>query len=209
MIAAIMAVPKRQEAVAQLRALIEPFVSQVLVYEDTEYKGQPWNYSRVLCSALPIAKPNEPVLILTDDAVTVPDWYARWAALHTAARHDVYCLFTRQRHLFKPEHLARGYVKKVHKGGFYDQAAVFINRPSLGWDVADWLARYGATWPGLKNKTQHYDIVVQEYLIAHDIPWVVSVPTLFDHRQDLKSLLGHRIGGSPMYVGQVAGHADL
>lgn len=204
MIAAIMSVPRRAEAVQALRALIEPHVRDVLVFEDTAYQGQAWNYSRVLCGALPIAKTNEPVLVLTDDATTVPDWYAHWTALHAAARHDLYCLFTRQRHLFKPEYLATGYVKKVHKGGFYDQAAVFINKPSLGWDVAAWFARYGSTWPGLRNRAQHYDVVVQEYLIAHDLPWVVSVPTLFDHRQDLKSVLGHRIGGSPRFIGAMA-----
>ena len=85
-----------------------------------------------------LAKKDEPVLIMTDDVTTVPDWRERWEKIHEAAGSEIYCLFTRKRHLFKEENLKRGFVTGVHLRGFYDQATIYINRPSLINDVIKW-----------------------------------------------------------------------
>ena len=52
-----------------------------------------------------------------------------------------------------------------------------------------------------KNSASHYDLIVQEYFVFHNLSWTIATPTLFDH-QDVPSTLGHpSIKGSPAYIG--------
>ena len=209
MIAAIYTIPKRFELMRALKDKIKPSVDEVRIFMDGDYRGNWWNHQRTLSEMLPLAKNDEPVLIMTDDVTTVPDWRERWEKIHEAAGSEIYCLFTRKRHLFKEENLKRGFVTGVHLRGFYDQATIYINRPSLINDVIKWFNETGKQTkpflPPLEKRGNHLDVVIQEYLVAHNIEWTVTVPTLFDHLQ-VGSSLGHDIGGSPLYIGN---HEDL
>ena len=167
---------------------------------DHDRRGTWWNQDRAIRSLTADAKPGQPVLLMTDDAVTVPDWRERWEAIHAKARNDIYTLFTRQRFLFTPKNIANGFVTKCQPRGFYDQAMIFIDKHDLMQSVQSWFDSGGKDSPAVAPRRTHLDVVMQEYLIAHRMPWTVTVPTLFDHR-DVKSTLGHSVGKSPHYVG--------
>ena len=149
------------------------------------------------------ANEDEPVLLMTDDAITIPGWHARWLKIHEEAVDNLYTLFGRQHHLFKEENLCRGYITKVQARGWYDQASIFINQQTLPRQVDDWFNAGGLEWMNAERKmsANHFDLRIQAYFVSHRIPWTISTPTLFDH-QDIPSTLGHpTIKGSPAYVG--------
>lgn len=198
--AAIYAVPDRRVSVMELAALIEPSVSSLNVYWDAERRGNWWNHQRTLEAEVDTAGVGEPVLIMTDDVTTVPDWRERWTAMHEQAGGSIYCLFNRQRHHFKPDALERGFVKGCFPRSFYDQATVYIDQQGLIGRVLSWLDAGGRQHPRVVNRQRHLDVAIQEYLIEHRQPWVIATPTLFDHKP-LKSTLGHAVGGSPCYIG--------
>lgn len=189
--------------IEELSSLIRPHVESLTVYMDYERRGCYWNTFRAIHSTNLRATPGQPALVMTDDAITVPDWRDRWEKIHSDAKADLYCLFSRQRHLFKPDSIERGYVKKIHPGGFYDHATIYIGQQRLIPSVESWYAKKGRWLPKIAAKSHHPDIMIQEYLIAHERPWVVATPTLFDHRP-CKSTLGHDIGPSPCYIGTQA-----
>jgi hypothetical protein len=201
MIAGIIGVPSRAAQIEKLTSVIAPSVDRVEVLMDHQYKGNWWNHSRGL-ELLKEAKPGEPVLIMTDDAVTVPDWRERWERIHYEAQNSIYSLLTLQRHVFNPENLQRGYVTKCQPRGFYDVAVIYIDRQTFHDDVKRWFYNEGGSrHPKVVKRATHLDVVIQEYLIEHNIPWTITVPTLFDHA-DLPSTLSHSSAGSPNYVGQ-------
>lgn len=200
MIAGIIGVPSRARMIEDLAAVIRPSVDALEVFMDYDRRGTWWNQSRALRELSAKAAPGQPVLLMTDDAITVPDWRERWSRVHARARNSIYTLFTRQRFLFKEANLAAGYVTKCQARGFYDQAMIFIDRPDFMQSVETWFAAGGKDHPAVAPRRSHLDVVMQEYLIAHKIPWTITVPTLFDHR-DVKSTLGHSVGKSPYFVG--------
>lgn len=206
MIAGIIGVPSRQEIIEDLLTLIRPSVDHVEVFMDTEYRGNFWNVSRAYKSLISRGKQGEPVLITTDDAITVPNWRERWEAIHNKAQNDIYCLFNRRSHLFTPDNVNRGYVTKCQYGGYYDVASIFIDNQTLmeGWQT--WHNQQTATGSAetesykIKRIRKHFDVSIQEYLISLNKPWTIATPTLFDHRPG-PSTIGHSIPGSPYYVG--------
>ena len=200
--AGVITIPERMEPLRRLLDVIEPEVGEVAVFCDTEHRGAWWNSWRMFSSMLPNAGIDEPVLLMEDDAITVPGFRAMWERIHSEAQDGLYTLFGRQRHLFKAENMARGYVTKVQARGWYDQAAIFINQQSLPEDVRGWFESGGLEYMNDKRakSANHFDLVLQEYLVYHGIPWTITTPTLFDH-QSVASSLGHKIGGSPAYIG--------
>jgi hypothetical protein len=188
--------------VEKLSALVAPSVDNLTVLWDHNRNGHWWNYERALETLIDSAKPGEPVLIMTDDATTVPDWRERWERIHAQAQDQIYVLFGRQKHLFTPENVARGYVTKVQPKGYYDQAAIFIDQHGLMGRIREWLAGPGRSNPVVMRRGKWLDVMVQEYLIQHRIPWTIATPSLFDHAA-IASTLGHDVGGSPCYVGSM------
>lgn len=204
MIAATIAVRKREASVRALQELIAPHVREYVVYWDEEYQGHWWNLSRCMREVLAAAQPGEPALITCDDVITVPDWHARFEALRAKVQRQIYCLTANRSYLFKPANMERGYTVGTPARCYYDHAAVFYDLPTLMDDVLTWFAGPGATWPGITSRPAgHLDIVIQEYLIAHGIEWVIPCPTIFNHLANMKSTLGHIIAGSPCYVGDM------
>ena len=202
MIAGIIGVPSRIEIIEDLAAIIRPSVDHLEVFMDHERRGTWWNQARTIRALTAKAAPGEPVLIMTDDAITVPDWRERWERIHSQAHNSIYSLFTRQRFLFKDENVRRGYVTKCQPRGFYDQAFILIDQPGFMDKVQAWFDGGGKDLPSVAPRKTHLDVVMQEYLIAHNMPWTTSVPTIFDHR-NVKSTLGHAVGVSPWYVGGI------
>lgn len=201
MIAGIITIPSRKESVQELIALISPSVDRLEVFVDEQMQGQFFNYSRCLTAMLDSAKINEPVLICTDDVITIPGWRERWERLHAAAKNEIYVLFNRKRNLLlNQQNIDRGYVTGCHPRGYYDQAAIFINQHGLMRKILDWFEVEGQYHPKVNKRKTHLDVVVQEYLIHYKKPWTVSVPSLFDHKL-IKSSLGHAVGVSPNYIG--------
>lgn len=200
MIAGIIGVPSRTDIIDDLAAIIRPSVDRLEIFMDYERRGTWWNQSRAVRQLTAQAAAGQPVLVMTDDAVTVPDWRERWERIHAKAQNDIYTLFTRQRFLFKEPNLSRGYVTKCQPRGFYDQAMIFIDKPNFMQSVQAWYEAGGKNHPAVAPRKTHLDVVMQEYLIAHNMPWTITVPTIFDHR-DVKSTLGHAVGKSPYYVG--------
>lgn len=200
MIAGIIGVPSRMKLIEENIKIIGRSVDRIEVFLDEERRGNWWNSSRAVTNLTAKARPSEPVMFLTDDAVTVPDWRERWEQVHHEAKNTMYTMFTRQKHLFTPENVKRGWVTKCQARGWYDVAWIVIDRPSFMQDVMEWFEHGGRELPSVKPRARHLDVVIQEYLIAHQLPWTITVPTLFDHRP-VKSTLGHAIGQSPWYVG--------
>jgi hypothetical protein len=201
MIAGIIGVPTRIEMIKELRDIISPSVDSVDIFMDHQWKGHWWNLSRAICALTAKAKQGEPVLLMTDDAITVPDWRERWEIIHAKAGNTIYSLFSRQRFLFNDQNLLRGYITKCQHRGFYDLAFILIDKPNFIQDVQHWFDNGGKDTPPVIRRQSHLDVVMQEYLIAHNIQWTISTPTIFDHR-DSKSTMGHTIGFSPFYVGR-------
>lgn len=203
MIAAVISVPQRAKSLAELRALIEPSVSSFQVFMDVCHQGHWWNYERAFRQTVDVAPPGTAVLLMTDDVTTVPDWRERWEAIHATAGGKIYTLFNRQRHLFKPENLARGFVKGSFPRGFYDPATIFIDKPNLMAAAMRWFyLEGGREHPRVTKRRKHLDVVIQEFLILHHIEWTVTTPTLFDHKS-IASTVGNKIGRSPCYIGDL------
>lgn len=200
MIAGIVGVPSRSEHISDLRRIIEPEVDSVHIFMDEDYKGHWWNLRRTIESMTSMAKTGEPVLILSDDAITIPGWRSAWEKIHSCSNDKIYILFGRQRHLFSEDNIRRGYVKKVQLRGFYDQAFVLIDQGDFMERVIDWFNDKGRLHRRLVRRSKHLDVVIQEYLTVHNIPWTISTPSIFNHKQ-IDSTLGHPIGGSPCYIG--------
>jgi len=204
--AAVITIPTRQEALNTLLNVIEPEIPDITIYCDDQFQGHWWNYSRMFKEMLENADQDEPVLLMTDDAITVSGFRKKWESIHWLAQSEIYSLFNRQRHLFKEINIQRSYVTKVQPRGFYDVAAVFINQQALPAQVNKWFENesYENLTPRLRKireQKSHYDVVVQDYFVYHNISWTITTPTLFDH-QPVKSSLGHdHIGGSPRYIG--------
>ena len=203
MIAGIITIPERIDAVHNLLTKIAPSVDSFKIFTDTEKRGHWFNYARCMDEMLSSAKYGEPVLVMTDDATTVSNWRERWEKIHKQAKSDIYVLFARQKHLFTEENIQREYVTKLQARGYYDQASIFINRPTLMKDVLHWFNTGGNNHPKVIKRQKHLDVVIQEYLLHHNIPWTITTPTLFDHLP-IKSSLNHKIGSSPLYVGNTA-----
>lgn len=201
MIAGIVGVPERAAQISELVDMLSPTVDRVKLFLDHDHRGTWWNQARTIREMTAAARPGEPVLITTDDAVTFPQWRRHWEMINAKARNRIYTMFSRQRFLFKPENLKRGYVTKCQERGFYDVAMIFIDYPDLIDRVEDWFESGGRVHPKVIKRQTHLDVVIQEYLITHNIPWTITIPTLFDHRT-IKSSLGHNIGLSPFYLGK-------
>jgi len=203
MIAGVITVPGRAKALQRLLDIVAPEVRSVEVFMDEERRGYTWNYGRMFRTMLPKTPVDEPVLLMTDDAITIPGWYDRWLKIHGEAQTDLYTLFGRQHHLFKQENLDRGYITKVQARGWYDQGSIFINQQTLPSRLDGWFFSGGREWMNERRKmsANHFDLRIQAYFVSHEIPWTITTPTLFDH-QDVPSTLGHpTIKGSPAYVG--------
>ena len=208
----IVAVRSRTQHVEQLAAVLRPGVDDVEVFWDDSRRGAWWNYSRTIEALTGKAKPGEPVLICTDDAVTVPNWRDLWEDLHSKAKAHRYCLFHGSKDLLTPENLERGYAEGILYRAWCDQAMVLIDQDRLMFDFKKWLWMDGglhSKWlhhrkivlP--KGKLQYIDIAVEGYLIANKLSWCVPCPTIFDHAP-LPSITGHKVGEykSPAYVGK-------
>ena len=210
--AAIVAVRSRSQHVDQLAAVLQGGVDSLDVFWDDKRQGAWWNYSRTIEVMTGKAKPGEPVLICTDDAVTVPDWRDRWEALHSTAQAQRYCLFHGSKDLITPENLERGYAEGILYRAWCDQAMVLIDQPTLMQDFKRWLwfdNGLHSKWlhhrkiVAAKGRLQYIDIATEGYLIAKKLSWVAACPTIFDHAP-LASITGHRVGEykSPSYVGK-------
>lgn len=199
--AGIITTPDRQEYLPQLVKLISPQVDVLKIFNDEKKQGHTYNLSRCMEDMLDNAQNGEPILIMCDDVTTVPDWKARFLDLHYKANGEIYCFMNRRRHLFTEENKARGYVKGIFPGAYYDHATVFINQQGLIGRIRKWQAEVGNELLGEKF-AKHFDNVIQEYFVRNKQEWVVTTPTLFDHVGEV-SALGHSIGGSPDYIGKI------
>jgi hypothetical protein len=197
MIAGVITTPNRQKYLNELIKLIAPKVDKFVIFNDLHRQGHTWNYKRCVREATAMAKTDEPVLIMTDDVITVPDWRDRWEELHYKVPNDIYTFFTRKPHMVK--YADAGYAKGCFPRGFYDQAVMYINQSNLIDKIEKWLPERGHLYMDSK-RASHFDVVIQEYLIDTNQEWVVTVPTLFDHI-GAESTLGHDIGGSIAYIG--------
>mgnify|MGYP001447738865 CR=1 FL=1 len=199
MLVGIITTPKRQQYLSQLLASVTPYADKTFVYNDLEMQGATYNQSRILREVLPLAKPNEPVLMLDDDMVLTDNWYEDWQKIHEQAQADTYVLFTRHRHLLKYEAISRGWTKGLFKNSLYTCAIIYINQPDLADQVDQWYETRGKELL-TEKRAKHYDVVLQTYFVDNGHEYVVTTPTLADHI-GVQSTLGHQIGGSPMYKG--------
>ena len=205
MIAGIIGVPKRAESIKNLSELIAPSVDRLEVFMDENYRGMTWNSMRAHSTLLSQAKLDEPVLIMTDDVTTVPDWRERWEKIHAEANDRIYCLYAAKRHLFKPQNLARGWVKGHFRRCYYDPAVILVNQHDLVDRVEAWKLNWTppSEW-ARKKSARWFDWRIQYYLEDRKIPFTITTPTLLDHLL-IKSTLGHAWSeGSPHYVGSTS-----
>jgi len=200
--AGIITVPERKETLKKLLEIVAPEIPRIKIYRDFEHRGPWWNYWRMFVEMVGGANVDEPIILFNDDALPSRGFRKAWEEIHSRAQSDIYSLFALQKHLFTPENLNRGYVTKVQRRGFYTQGTVYINQQELPRKIKEWFtnAREEDLSPRLrmirKRAYKALDVVIQDYLVYHDIPWTITIPTLVDH-QKVKSTLGHSIGTSP------------
>lgn len=202
--AAIITVPGREAYLSELISIIEPEVESIKLFIDYNRQGHWWNLSRCMREMLDSAAINEPVLIMCDDVITVKGWSRIWENIHREVNNDIYTFMSRQRYMFKPENIKRGYITKCQLRGFYDHAVIYINQHGLMDRVLDWFEKRGKQIIPEKRQ-RHLDVVIQDYLIDVGHAWTLTTPTLFDHIGQISSL-GHDIGGSPCYIGNRISH---
>lgn len=197
--AGIITTPDR-DYIHGLTPSIISYVDELHIFNDAERRGIQFNWERCLDTVLKRADKNEPCLFMTDDVVTVPDWYERFNELREKLGNEpkLYTFMARQKHLLK--YKEQGYFYGIQKRGFYDHAFVVIGMPNLVEDIREWFDRRGKDIIPEKRQ-KHYDVVIQDYFVDNNIPWVITIPTLFNHIGD-KSALGHNIGGSICYIGE-------
>lgn len=53
-----------------------------------------------------------------------------------------------------------------------------------------------------KERQKHHDVILQDYMVEHNIPWTVSVPTLVEHI-GVVSTMKHQVGKSILYMNDV------
>jgi len=210
MIAAIGTIPERVKLTQPLMSVLEDTCDKLHVFVDAKKRGQLFNFFRMMEYSLKEAAENEPVIICTDDAITIPSWRTKWEAVHEQAQCSVYSLYQTRKFYFTEENIARGYViNKKNWPGYYDQASVWINHHDFIPKLHKWMNERGSVvipkriWAGIE-KGKQFDWVIQYYLNDNDIEYATTIPTLFNH-QNWESSLGHCIGTSPMYIG----HEDL
>jgi hypothetical protein len=199
MIAGIMTTPTRPEYLLPLVERIYPSVEKLIICTHTPAIGTFWDQCvRTWTECLAVAQPGEPVLMLNDDMICPWDWRERWEAIHAEAQATHYSLFSRQMVLFTPLNVERGWVLTDHPNSWYETAQVLIDQPDwmprvVGW----WEARGKAQAP--TNRELSMDTVVQRYINAIRLPYVVTTPSLFEH-VGKRSVLKHAIGQSVLYV---------
>ena len=212
MLCGVVGVRSREVHIEKMRQAIEPSVDEFHVFYDETRRGYWWNISRVMSTMLGKAKQGEPVLITTDDVVTVPDWRERWEAIHAAAGTQFYTLFSSTKRHYSEENQQRGFLSGIIKGGWYDHAMIFIDQPDFETRVKRWLfGEGGLNHPHIARRRilmpdgsyDKFDYAMEGYLVAHDIPWTLATPSLFDCA-DLNSEMGHGQNSfrSPCYVGK-------
>ena len=200
MIAGIITVAGREHLLNPLVEVIKPSVDELRIFTDTERRGNWFNMNRCMDEMLNLAKQDEPVLITCDDVITVKDWRMRWEEIHSRAKDNIYVMMSRQKHMFTIPNIRRGYVTRCQPRGFYDHAIIYINQRRFLDNVLTWFETIGKDLETVKKRTNHFDVVMQEYMVYQGVRWTTTVPTLFNNIGDV-STLGHNIGGSPMYIG--------
>jgi hypothetical protein len=197
--AGIITIPNRNHYLNSLTDCLEVNDIEYKLFIDYRKQGAFWNYMRMFKEMLEGAKKDEPILLCTDDVITTYDFRMRFEKLHAEVGSELYTFFTRQRHLLKYKDV--GYVTKVQKRGWYDQASVFINQQDLPCKVETWFETHGKYLMN-ENRQKHHDVVIQDYFVDNNIPWTITVPTFFEHTGVVSSL-GHDVGQSILYIGNV------
>ena len=195
--AGIITIPNRNHYLNPLIDCLKVNGIESKVFIDYHRQGAFWNYMRMFKEMLENAEEDEPILLCTDDVITTYDFNVRFKNLHKEAKSNLYSFFTRQRHMLKYKDV--GYVTKVQKRGWYDQASVFINQQDLPSKVEKWFEDRGKHIMN-KHRQKHHDVVIQDYFIDNNIPWTITVPTYFEHTGVVSSL-GHNVGKSILYIG--------
>ena len=197
--AGIITVPDRQMYLNPLIDVLESQGIEVKIFVDYKKQGHHYNFKRMLFDMLENAEKDEPILLCDDDMITTSDFLHRFNDIHKKAKDNLYTLFARQNHLFKPDIIKQGYITKVQKRGFYGCAAVYINQNDLPKKMFDWFEKEGRFIIS-KQRQNHLDVIMQDYFVHNNIPWTITIPTLFEHVGFISSL-GHSIGQSKLYIG--------
>jgi hypothetical protein len=201
MIAGIVGVPERFKYIQDLRRVLSAEVDNVTVFMDVNKNGQAWNVPRTISECVKKAKKDEPVLICTDDAITVPGWRNYWEKIHAKAKNNTYIFMANRKHLFTQDNIARGYVTKCDPKGFFDHAMLFINQPDFVERVDNWFDNQGGR-ELLGKRGRWYDVRMQGYINHIKKEYTITIPTLFNHRP-IKSTYGNKIQGSKLYIGDL------
>ena len=95
--AGIITTPNRQIYLPGMIEQIGPYVDELRIYNDQHKQGQPYNMARCMRDLLTTARGGEEVLIMTDDGITVQDWYERYMALKKQVKSGIYVFFNRRK----------------------------------------------------------------------------------------------------------------
>lgn len=205
MIANICTTADRQDYLPKLVEMIAPYARVLTVGNDLGKRGYTWNFMDGLRRMLSMRNHGEAMMLCTDDTELCRDWHREYSRVALESGADAVCLFTRKRNVprIAAESGDRGYVYGVFPRGFYDQAVVLSGGYWDGIDrkLEEWLDNGGREKLG--KRANHIDVVLQEYLIDQNHPWAVTYPTLAEHAGAENSVLGHSVGRSILYRGDL------
>lgn len=210
MIVGVIATPERHKFLPKVIELLAPKARKFTLFNDVAKAGYTENFMECMETCLGEARRDEPVVLTTDDVIAVPDWYERFLAIHAEAKSELYCLFTRSRSMLK--YRDSGWARGVFKKGFWDCGCVFINQPTLVKRIRYWQDHEGGRESASPEwRSKWADMFIEDYFVAKGIPWVVTVPTLFEHvGGNADSTHGHvaaNDGKSICYMGDVVSGA--
>lgn len=199
--AGIITIPNRNQYLMPLLDVLQQNNIDCRLFVDYNRRGAFWNYFRMFKEMLESAEKDEPILLCTDDVITTNNFLELFNNLHQKAKSNLYTFFTRQKHLLKSDIIKKGYVTKVQKKGWYDQASVFINQQDLPYKIEKWFNERGKHIMN-KHRQKHHDVVIQDYFVDNNIAWTITIPTYFEHT-GVVSTLGHQVGKSILYIGDL------
>jgi hypothetical protein len=203
MIAAIITTPTRQMYLTDLVKVVSPYVSELHIFNDLDRKGHWFNLERAIAFVTDKTKKNEWGLVMCDDVITIDSWMEHVDKIKHETKADFITLACSRKHVFTEQSLKKGFNEGVFPRCFYDHAFMIKNNNHFVQSAIKWAETIN--WKP-KGRGLHLDVVLQEYLIAHNKKWAIATPSIFKH-VGIVSECNHKIAETVAYIGNLkVGH---
>ena len=183
----IITVPSRLEIVKDQVQEFESKGLEVELFIDYDYKGQPFNYARMLdyyCHLIT----EDHIILCTDDIILNKHWYGLLKVLFEETDYDIICGFTNKGGKANDVYNLR---RADTPYALYDTLLVFRNGV-LNEDFYEGVMAHSIREDIHKKEVGHFDNVLSSYLYFNNYKCGITRPNLIKLK-DVPSTLGHSI----------------